>query len=255
MARSGESKVWHVEGGLPSMRPVYRLWDRQARARRLYANTKEREKHYWSYLETWNRWNFWGHSASFCSLKSFSFELPSIHRTVLRCCSCAMHAVFGWLSYCSFYRPCFLFVWGLGAEVSYSASEIYRIYPCLRQSGRVDCEALRPANCSPVLFLKSMKNEGFRVTTWWYISSTVTAWLGWKLSQNLSDGAATERPGACDVAKSMSALSGKVKALCVAGVAIAVSVAVVTLEQLLQLKFSVQSFATARPLHFTWKYL
>ena len=49
----------------------------------------------------------------------------------------------------------------------------------------------------------------------------------------------------------MSAVLGTVKALSGAGVAIAVSVAAVTSEQLLQLKFSVHSFATARPLHFT----
>ena len=61
--------------------------------------------------------------------------------------------------------------------------------------------------------------------------------------------------GACDIAGSMSAVSGTVKALCGAGVGIAVSVAAVTSEQLLQLTFSVQSFAAARPLHFTCKYL
>ena len=65
---------------------------------------------------------------------------------------------------------------------------------------------------------------------------------------------ATERSGACDVAGSMSAVSGTVKSLCDAGVAIAVSVAAVISEQFLQLKFSVQSFAAARPLHFTCKY-
>ena len=57
--------------------------------------------------------------------------------------------------------------------------------------------------------------------------------------------------GACDVAGSMSAVSGAVKALCGAGVAIAVLMAAVTLERLLKLKFLVQSFAAARPLHFT----
>ena len=62
---------------------------------------------------------------------------------------------------------------------------------------------------------------------------------------------ATESSGACDVAGSMSAVLGTVKALSGAGVAIAVSVAAVTSEQFLQLKFSVHSFATARPLHFT----
>ena len=49
----------------------------------------------------------------------------------------------------------------------------------------------------------------------------------------------------------MNAVSETVKALCDAGVAIVVSVAAVTKEQLLQLKFSVQSFAAARPLNFT----
>ena len=63
------------------------------------------------------------------------------------------------------------------------------------------------ANCSPVLFLESVKNEGFHVTTSRYISRTVTAWWGWKLSQILSDGAATERSGAWNVAGSMSAVS------------------------------------------------
>ena len=55
----------------------------------------------------------------------------------------------------------------------------------------------------------------------------------------------------CDVAGSLSALSGTVRKLCGAGVAIAALVAALTLEQLLQLKFLVQSFAAARPLHFT----
>ena len=72
-----------------------------------------------------------------------------------------------------------------------------------------------------------------------------------ELSQKLSDRAATERSGACEVAGFMSAVSGMLKSLCDAGVAIAVSVAAVTSEQLLQLKFSVHSFAAARPLHFT----
>ena len=67
------------------------------------------------------------------------------------------------------------------------------------------------------------------------------------------DAAATERSGSCDVAGSMSAVSGMVKALCCAGVAIAFSVVAVTSEQFLQLKFSVHSFAAARPLHFTSK--
>ena len=71
------------------------------------------------------------------------------------------------------------------------------------------------------------------------------------MSQKFSDGAATERSGACDVAGSMSKVSGTVKSLCGAGVAVAVSVAAMTSEQLLQLKFSVHSFAAARPLHFT----
>ena len=71
------------------------------------------------------------------------------------------------------------------------------------------------------------------------------------MSQKLSDSAATERSGACDVVGSLSGVSGAVKALCGAGVAIASSVAAVTSEWLLQLKFSVQSFAAARPLHFT----
>ena len=97
------------------------------------------------------------------------------------------------------------------------------------------------ANCSPVLFLLSVENEGFHVMTSRYISRTVTAWWGWNLSQKLSDGAATERSGACDVARSMSAVSGAVKSLCGAGVAIAVLLALVTSEQLLQLKFSVHS--------------
>ena len=38
---------------------------------------------------------------------------------------------------------------------------------------------------------------------------------------------------------------------CVVSVAIAVSAAAVTSKQLLQLKFSVHSFAAARPPHFT----
>ena len=67
----------------------------------------------------------------------------------------------------------------------------------------------------------------------------------------LSDDAATERSKACDVAGSMSAVSGMVKSLCGTVVAIAVSVAAVTSEQLLQLKFSFHSFAGARSLHFT----
>ena len=75
------------------------------------------------------------------------------------------------------------------------------------------------------------------------------------MSQKLFDAAATERSGACDVAGSMSAVSGTVKALCGAGVAIAVSEAALTSEQLLQLKFSVQPFAAARSLHFTCRYL
>ena len=61
---------------------------------------------------------------------------------------------------------------------------------------------------------------------------------------------ATERSGACDVAGSMSAVSGTVKSLCGDGVAIAVSVAAVTSEQFLHLTFSVLSFAAARPLLF-----
>ena len=72
-----------------------------------------------------------------------------------------------------------------------------------------------------------------------------------EFSQKLSDGAATERSGACDFAGSMSTVSGMVNSLCSAGNAIAVSVAAVTSEQRLQLKFSVHSFAAARPLHFT----
>ena len=62
-----------------------------------------------------------------------------------------MLAVYAWWSYCSIHRPCSLFDWGLGAEVSYRGSEIYRIYPCLRQSGRGHCEGLRrtvPLSCS-----------------------------------------------------------------------------------------------------------
>ena len=70
--------------------------------------------------------------------------------------------------------------------------------------------------------------------------------------QKLSDGAATERLVACDVADGMSAVSGTIKSLCDAGVAIAVSVAAVTSEKLLELKFLVQSLATARPLHFKY---
>ena len=89
------------------------------------------------------------------------------------------------------------------------------------------------------------------MTTSRYNSRTVTARCGWKLSQKISDGAATERSGACDVERPMSAVSGTVNALCGAGVAIAVSVVAVTSEQLLQLKFSVHSFAAASPLHFT----
>ena len=76
-----------------------------------------------------------------------------------------------------------------------------------------------------------------------------------EMVQKLFDAAATERSGACDVAGSMSAVSGTVKALCGAGVAIAVSVAAVISEQFLQLKFLVQSFAAARPLHFTCNYI
>ena len=51
------------------------------------------------------------------------------------------------------------------------------------------------------------------------------------MSQKIFDGAAMERSGAGDVAGSMSAVSGTVKALCRAGDAIAVSVAAVTSEQ------------------------
>ena len=69
--------------------------------------------------------------------------------------------------------------------------------------------------------------------------------------KKLCDDAATERSGACDVAGCMSAVSGTVKALCGACVAISVLVAAVNSEQLLQLKFSVHAFAAARALHFT----
>ena len=87
------------------------------------------------------------------------------------------------------------------------------------------------AICSPVLFLLSVKNKGFHVTTSRYISRTVTAWWGWKFSQKFSDGASTECSGACDAAGSMRAGSATVKSLCGAGVAIAVLVAAVTSEQ------------------------
>ena len=104
----------------------------------------------------------------------------------------------------------------------------------------------------PVLSLLSVKSEGFHVTTSRYILRAVTAWWGWNFSQKLSDCVVTEQSGAWDVAGSMNAVSETVKALCDAGVPIAVSVAAVTKEQLLQLKFSDQSFAAARPLLFTW---
>ena len=130
-----------------------------------------------TYHETWDRWTSWGQSAAFCSLKSFSFGTP-LHRTVLRSCLGAMHAVYAWWSYCLIHRPCSSIDWGLGAEVSYIGWEIYRIYPCLRQSwiavSRKHWGA--SANCSLVLFLLSVKNEGFHVTTSRYIWRTVTAW-------------------------------------------------------------------------------
>ena len=66
------------------------------------------------------------------------------------------------------------------------------------------------AHCSLSCSLLSVKKEGFHVTTSQYISRTVTAWWGWKLSLNFSDGVATERSWACDIARSMSAVSGTV---------------------------------------------
>ena len=62
-----------------------------------------------------------------------------------------MHAVYAGWSYRSIHRPFSLFNWGLGADVSYRGSEIYRIYTCSQQSGRGHCEGLRrtlPLSCS-----------------------------------------------------------------------------------------------------------
>ena len=62
-----------------------------------------------------------------------------------------LHAVYAWWYYCSIHRPYSLFDCELSAEVLYRGLEIYRIYPCLRQSGRGHCEGLRrtvPLSCS-----------------------------------------------------------------------------------------------------------
>ena len=87
------------------------------------------------------------------------------------------------------------------------------------------------------------------MTTSRYFSSTATLLSrdeAGSFSRKLSDGAATERFGAFDVVGSISEVSGSVKALCGAGVTIAVPMAAMTAERPLQPTFLIHYFAAAR---------